>query len=210
MSACDMVSEYDVDLEAIDLSVAEQVREVLATLSDGEREAIELAYFGANTYREVARLLDQPEGTIKSRIRTGLMRLRTQLLERGIDESWIAKLTPAELNELLPAHALDALDDDERMAVEAYVAQDAEAHDELASLRRSASFLAHTGGPPPAGVWDKLEATIRATPRPAGEVPPPRLLPVAHERAAACGPHGAGSGSRRPRWSSRLRCSRCG
>ena len=85
----DMVADYDLDLEAYDLSVAEQVREALATLSDGEREAIELAYFGGNTYREVARLLDQPEGTIKSRIRTGLMRLRTQLLERGIDESWI-------------------------------------------------------------------------------------------------------------------------
>ncbi|MFI5048167.1 MAG: sigma-70 family RNA polymerase sigma factor [Acidimicrobiia bacterium] len=85
----DMVAEYDLDLEAYDLSVAEQVREVLATLTDGEREAIELAYFGGNTYRDVARLLDQPEGTIKSRIRTGLMRLRTQLLERGIDESWI-------------------------------------------------------------------------------------------------------------------------
>jgi RNA polymerase sigma-70 factor, ECF subfamily len=83
------VSEYDVDLEAWDLSVAEQVREVMATLSEGERSAIELAYFGGHTYREVARLLDEPEGTIKSRIRTGLMRLRTQLLDRGIDGSWI-------------------------------------------------------------------------------------------------------------------------
>lgn len=90
VARADLVAEYDLDLEAYDLNVAEQVREALATLSDGEREAIELAYFGANTYREVARLLDQPEGTIKSRIRTGLMRLRAQLLERGIDESWIA------------------------------------------------------------------------------------------------------------------------
>jgi RNA polymerase sigma-70 factor, ECF subfamily len=85
-----VVADYDLDLEAYDLDVAEQVREVMATLTDGERRAIELAYFGGHTYREVARILAEPEGTIKSRIRTGLMRLRTQLLDRGIDGSWIA------------------------------------------------------------------------------------------------------------------------
>ena len=85
----EMVADYSVDLEAWDLNVAEQVREAVNTLSQGEREAIELAYFGGHTYREVARILDQPEGTIKSRIRTGLTRLRSQLLDRGIDESWI-------------------------------------------------------------------------------------------------------------------------
>jgi len=84
-----VVADYDLDLEAYDLDVAEQVRDVMATLTDGERRAIELAYFGGHTYREVARILAEPEGTIKSRIRTGLMRLRTQLLDRGIDGSWI-------------------------------------------------------------------------------------------------------------------------
>jgi RNA polymerase sigma-70 factor (ECF subfamily) len=85
----EMVTGYDLDLEAYDLDVAEQVREIMASLSDAERRAIELAYFGGHTYREVARILDQPEGTIKSRIRTGLTRLRTQLVDRGIDGSWI-------------------------------------------------------------------------------------------------------------------------
>jgi RNA polymerase sigma-70 factor (ECF subfamily) len=96
----DMVADYDLDLEAHDLTVADQVREAVNTLNyqvryamgylnDAERAAIELAYFGGHTYREVARILGQPEGTVKSRIRTGLMRLRTQLLDRGIDESWI-------------------------------------------------------------------------------------------------------------------------
>jgi len=84
-----IVADYDLDLEAYDLDMAEQVRDAMATLSDAERRAIELAYFGGHTYREVARILDEPEGTIKSRIRTGLVRLRTQLLDRGIDGSWI-------------------------------------------------------------------------------------------------------------------------
>jgi RNA polymerase sigma-70 factor (ECF subfamily) len=85
----EIVTDYDLGLEAYDLDVAEQVRDVMATLSDTERRAIELAYFGGHTYREVARILDQPEGTIKSRIRTGLTRLRAQLVDRGIDGSWI-------------------------------------------------------------------------------------------------------------------------
>jgi len=84
-----MVTDYDLDLEAYDLDIAEQVREALSALSEAERRAIELAYFGGHTYREVARILDQPEGTIKSRIRTGLTRLRAQLVDRGIDGSWI-------------------------------------------------------------------------------------------------------------------------
>lgn len=57
----------------------EQVRLALAGLSDRQREAIELAYFAGHTYREVARLLGIPEGTAKSRLRDGLLRLRDLL-----------------------------------------------------------------------------------------------------------------------------------
>ena len=85
----DADTTYVLDLELRDLTVAEQIRQAISELTDQEREAIELAYFGGKTYREVAQLLEQPEGTIKSRIRTGLMRLRHRLLEQGIDESWI-------------------------------------------------------------------------------------------------------------------------
>jgi RNA polymerase sigma-70 factor (ECF subfamily) len=48
-----------------------------------ERRAIELAYFDGHTYIEVAELLDQPEGTIKSRIRSGMRRMRAVLAEAG-------------------------------------------------------------------------------------------------------------------------------
>jgi RNA polymerase sigma-70 factor (ECF subfamily) len=81
---------YDIDHEVWDLAIADQVREALGALPEELRQPIQLAYFGGHTYRDVARMLQQPEGTVKSRIRTGLMRLRQQLLERGIDESWIA------------------------------------------------------------------------------------------------------------------------
>src|SRR5579863_5081745 len=74
----------DVEGEVIGLAVAEQLKVAVDALPDDERKAIELAYFGGHTYREVAVLLAQPEGTVKSRIRSGLRRLRTGLAEAGL------------------------------------------------------------------------------------------------------------------------------
>ena len=76
---------YDLQHHVWDLAVADQVKESVAELPDDMRQAIELAYFGGHTYREVASLLQAPEGTVKSRIRTGLTQLRVDLAERGVE-----------------------------------------------------------------------------------------------------------------------------
>jgi RNA polymerase sigma-70 factor (ECF subfamily) len=76
----------DLEREVLDLAEAEAVRTALMTLGDGERAAIELAYFGGHTYKEVAVLLEQPEGTVKSRIRSGLLRLRAALIDAGVHQ----------------------------------------------------------------------------------------------------------------------------
>jgi len=75
---------YDLEHQVWDMAVAEQVKDALVALPDELRQPIQLAYFGGHTYREVAEMLGAPEGTIKSRIRVGLGRLRVNLAERGV------------------------------------------------------------------------------------------------------------------------------
>jgi len=60
---------------ALALVTAERVRSALDTLPDEQRRAIQLAYFGGKTYRQVADVLGIPEGTAKSRLRLGLRRI---------------------------------------------------------------------------------------------------------------------------------------
>jgi RNA polymerase sigma-70 factor (ECF subfamily) len=66
----------------------EEIRRALAQLSLVQREAIVLAYFGGRTYREVARELEIPEGTAKTRLRDGLVRLRTLLSASEESRGW--------------------------------------------------------------------------------------------------------------------------
>lgn len=104
------------------------------------------------------------------------------------------ELTPDEITELLPAYALDAVDDDERAAIEAYLDAHPDERAEVGDLQVTASMLAHTGGPPPDGVWERLESIISTTPPPLRVVPPAVLIPPSAPAPATARP------DRRWRW----------
>jgi len=73
--------------EEIELSDRRRlVQAALQQLPDEQREALELAYYGGLTQSELAERLSVPLGTIKSRMFTGLRRLRDLLAEAGLDE----------------------------------------------------------------------------------------------------------------------------
>ncbi len=76
--------EYDIFREYWEMIRFDYVERALEEIPADERRAIELAYFDGHTYVEVAALLDQPEGTIKSRIRNGMRRMREALVDAGI------------------------------------------------------------------------------------------------------------------------------
>jgi len=78
----------DVGELAVAIVTAEQVRAEVDRLPADQREAIELAYFGGRTYRQVAQELGIPEGTAKSRMRLGLSRIAHALDAQGVDLAW--------------------------------------------------------------------------------------------------------------------------
>jgi len=76
--------EADVETTVAGLAVAQEVRRALHSLPPEERDPIVLAYFGGQSYRQAAEQLGQPEGTVKSRIRSGLAKLRRALEAEGV------------------------------------------------------------------------------------------------------------------------------
>lgn len=73
----DHVPAFDEVAEQVETRLEqEQVRRCLGDLTDLQRESVTLAYYGGYTYREVGELLEVPLGTVKTRLRDGLIRLR--------------------------------------------------------------------------------------------------------------------------------------
>ena len=73
------VGHLEVDSTTIDGETRHQLLSALDRLQPAQRQAILTVCYGHCTYREAARILDTPEGTIKSRIRLGLIQLRRSL-----------------------------------------------------------------------------------------------------------------------------------
>jgi len=88
-------------------------------------------------------------------------------------------MTHDDLQELLGAYALDAVDADEAAAVEEHLADCPRCRAEVADLRETAALLAHSGTDAPAGVWDRIAAELHDTP------PPLRLEVRRGERASS-------------------------
>jgi len=77
MRAASAQVDYDDVTEAVEAKLdRERVRHCLRSLTDLQRESVTLAYYGSYTYSEVAGLLGVAIGTVKTRMRDGLIRLR--------------------------------------------------------------------------------------------------------------------------------------
>lgn len=76
----DSVAPFDVVSEAADVRLeGDRVRTALESLSEAHREAIVLAYYGGLTQSEIAERLQTPLGTVKTRLRDGMIRLRAAM-----------------------------------------------------------------------------------------------------------------------------------
>jgi len=88
------------------------------------------------------------------------------------------RLTPAEMDELLGAYALDAVDADEREQIEEYIEQNPRARAEVTEHREVAAMMSLVGGQAPDGVWDRIADEITTDAGGDRVVPQLRLVPV--------------------------------
>jgi len=76
----DFTPDYDSVAETVEVRVEhERVAKALARLTELQRQAVTLAYYGGYSHSEVATMLSVPIGTVKTRLRDGMIRLRDEL-----------------------------------------------------------------------------------------------------------------------------------
>jgi RNA polymerase sigma-70 factor (ECF subfamily) len=76
----DFVSDYDNVADTVETTIEhERVKEAMKQLTELQRQAVSLAYYGGYSHSEVATMLSVPIGTVKTRLRDGMIRLRDEL-----------------------------------------------------------------------------------------------------------------------------------
>ena len=90
-------------------------------------------------------------------------------------------MTPEEIEALLGAYALDAVDEDERQEIEEYLVHDPRARSEVDTHREVATLMAFSGAPAPEGLWDRIAGAMEErAPEPGPELA--KVLPARRRR----------------------------
>ncbi len=82
-----------VDETALARLAGDHACKLMSRLTSVERQAISLTYFGGHSYSDVAKMLELPEGTVKSRIRSGLRRLHDEMAARDLEAQGLPSLS---------------------------------------------------------------------------------------------------------------------
>lgn len=104
-------------------------------------------------------------------------------------------LSHQEIQELLGAYALDAVDPDEAEAIDLHLRECPRCRTEVAEHREIAAMLAHSGAPAPAGIWDRIAATLEPAPpelRLRIDAPTPTLGAAPPDQPGVAPPGGTG------------------
>ncbi|MCU1412953.1 MAG: polymerase subunit sigma [Microbacteriaceae bacterium] len=76
----DFVADYDNVADTVEVTIeSERVKEAMSQLTELQRQAVTLAYYGGYSHSEVSEMLKVPIGTVKTRLRDGMIRLRDEL-----------------------------------------------------------------------------------------------------------------------------------
>src|SRR5262249_30334382 len=138
------------------------VSDALAKLPDEQKRPIMLAYFDGLTQSEIAARTGAPLGTVKTRMRTGMIRLRELLAGQGAGFGFLL-VVHEDYKEMIPARALTALDAAEAQALNEHLENCAECRKELDGWQATAAALAlgENAGEPSPKVRERILDEVR-------------------------------------------------